>query len=104
MAKRENRKSVNFDLVTLKLCEAFGESGTSKAYAKIKRFMQHHGFEHRQYSGYVSGRRMSYVETYDLIRDMKRQMPWLAQCIQKFDITDYMAESTQPANGRQCRS
>jgi virulence-associated protein VapD len=93
MAKRENRKSINFDLITLRLYEVFGESGTGKAYTGIKRFMLRHGFEHKQYSGYVSSKRMSYVDTYDLIRDMRHQLPWLARCIQKLDITDYMAES-----------
>jgi hypothetical protein len=36
---------------------------------------------------------MSYVETYDLIKALKSQCPWLQSCAKKFDITDYMAES-----------
>jgi hypothetical protein len=36
---------------------------------------------------------MSYVDTYDLIKALKKQCPWLQNCTNKFDITDYMAES-----------
>ena len=55
--------------------------------------MVRNGFEHRQYSGYVSTERLSYADTYDLISDLKRKCPWIAKCTNKLDITDYMAES-----------
>jgi virulence-associated protein VapD len=93
MAQRENLKAINFDLITLELYKVFGDGNTSPAYAKIKRFMLKHGFHHKQYSGYVSNSRMSYADTYDLINDMKLALPWLSKCMQKLDITDYMAES-----------
>jgi virulence-associated protein VapD len=93
MAKRENRKSANFDLDTASLIEVFGEKNRRRGYSEIKRFMVRNGFEHRQYSGYVSEKRMSYVDTYDLIKALKKQCPWLQNCAKKFDITDYMAES-----------
>lgn len=93
MAKRENRKSLNFDLDTASLIEVFGEKDRRRGYSEIKRFMVRNGFEHRQYSGYVSKERMSYVDTYDLIKALKKHCPWLQHCANKFDITDYMAES-----------
>jgi virulence-associated protein VapD len=93
MARRENRKFVNFDLDTASLIEVFGEADRRRGYSEIKRFMVRNGFDHRQYSGYVSKERMSYVDTYDLIKALKKQCPWLQNCTKKFDITDYMAES-----------
>jgi virulence-associated protein VapD len=93
MARRENRKSVNFDLDTASLIEVFGEKDRRRGYSEIQRFMVQNGFEHRQYSGYVSKERMSYAETYDLIKALKKQCPWLYRCTNKFDLTDYMAAS-----------
>ena len=48
------RKAINFDLSTNTLEELFGKGNTKKPYADIKKFMEENGFEHRQYSGYVS--------------------------------------------------
>jgi virulence-associated protein VapD len=93
VARRENRKFINFDLDTLGLIEVFGNKNRSQGYREIKRFMLRSGLEHRQYSGYISLRPMSYADTYDLIKDLKRQCPWLPKCVQKLDVTDYMAES-----------
>ena len=93
MARRENRKYVSFDLDTAGLVEVFGEKNRRRGYSEIQRFMLRNGFEHRQYSGYVSKGRMSYVETYDLIKALKKHCPWLQGCTNKFDVTDYMAES-----------
>ena len=46
------RKAINFDLSTNELKKHF--NNTAEAYNKIKEFMLKNGFEHRQYSGYVS--------------------------------------------------
>ena len=46
------RKAINFDLSTADLKKYF--KNTAEAYNQIKNFMLQNGFEHRQYSGYVS--------------------------------------------------
>ena len=56
-----SRKAINFDLSTADLKKYF--KNTAEAYSQIKNFMLQNGFEHRQYSGYVT-------------------------CTQKFDVTD----------------
>lgn len=48
------RKAINFDLSTNTLEELFGKGNTKKPYSDIKHFMEKNGFEHSQYSGYVS--------------------------------------------------
>jgi virulence-associated protein VapD len=80
MARRENRKFINFDLDTRALVEVFGEKNRSQSYREIKRFMLKNKFEHRQYSGYISLKPMSYADTYDLVKDLKRQCSWLTMC------------------------
>ena len=48
------RRAINFDLSTNALEEIFGKGNTKKPYSDIKHFMEKNGFEHSQYSGYVS--------------------------------------------------
>jgi virulence-associated protein VapD len=87
------RKSINFDLDTESLRALFGENGRSNAYAQILRFFESHGFEHRQFSGYVSLDRLNYAETYVIIETLLEKHPWIGTCVKRFDVTDFMAES-----------
>mgnify|MGYP006922439092 CR=1 FL=1 len=52
MRKKETKRAINFDLDTKELLKHF--KNTHQAYSAIKVFMEDNGFEHRQYSGYVS--------------------------------------------------
>lgn len=71
----------------------FGVNGRSKAYSRIKRFLLRNDFEHKQWSGYVSKERLSYAEVYLILDNLMDALPWLARCVNSFDITDFMAES-----------
>jgi virulence-associated protein VapD len=93
MASPKRRKSVNFDLDTHRLIAEFGANKRQAAYSRIKRFLERNGFEHKQWSGYVSIERLSYAEVYVIIDDLMAACPWLANCANSFDITDFMAES-----------
>jgi len=93
MARKENRKSINFDLSTRSLNEIFGEGNRHLAYSQIKRFMLRSEFEHRQYSGYVSTNRMSFAEIYLFIKRLTKTCPWLVKCTKRFDVTDFLGES-----------
>jgi virulence-associated protein VapD len=86
-------KSINFDLDTHRLETVFGVGKRRKGYAAIKQFLTKNGFAHRQWSGYVSGIRLTYAEIYVVIDNFLDACPWLTKCANRFDVTDYMAES-----------
>jgi virulence-associated protein VapD len=93
MAAPKRYKSINFDLDTKRLEAIFGANQRRRGYAAIQRFLTSHGFGHRQWSGYISTAKMSYAETYIVIDDLLITCPWLSDCTNRFDLTDYMAES-----------
>ena len=93
MAAPKRRKYISFDLDTERLINEFGENGRSGAYSKIMRFLLRSGFEHKQWSGYVSKDRLSYAEVYLVLDSLMDALPWLTRCVNSFDITDFMAES-----------
>ena len=80
------RKAINFDLSTNELKKHF--NNTTEAYNKIKEFMLQNGFEHRQYSGYMSKEVIDDDRVSVLITRLSRQFSWLSNCVQKFDVTD----------------
>lgn len=80
------RKAINFDLSTNALEQYF--INTAEAYSKIKQFMLQNGFEHRQYSGYISKEPLEDYEITNLAIKLKNQFSWLYPCTQKFDVTD----------------
>lgn len=80
------QKAINFDLSTNELKKHF--NNTAEAYNKIKEFMLQNGFEHRQYSGYVSKELMSNRQVAKIVRKISNKFAWLSFCTQKFDVTD----------------
>jgi virulence-associated protein VapD len=94
MAAQRRYKMINFDLSTERLREEFGYDGYRKAYRIILRFFAANGFDHHQYSGYLSQSTMSYAEVYDLVLNtMVSRLPWLVSCVQKFDATNVTSQS-----------
>ena len=49
--------------------------------------MLNNGFEHRQYSGYISIETMSYRDITMLLYLIKNELPWLEDCAQRIDAT-----------------
>lgn len=80
-------KAINFDLDTKELEKVFN-GNTSKPYEIIKKFMHDNGFEHRQYSGYLSTKKLTEAETTVIIKNLREKNLWLDKCIQKIDMTD----------------
>lgn len=80
-------KCINFDLDTEKLLKHF-PSGTSKPYGLIKKFLESKGFEHRQYSGYVSKEPLEEYQVDSIAQELGKNFTWLKDCIQKFDISN----------------
>ena len=93
MATPKRYKAINFDLDTHRLEAIFGVGKRRKGYAAIQRFLIKNGFDHRQWSGYVSKDKMTYAEIYLVIDGLLTGCPWIPGCTNRFDVTDYVAES-----------
>jgi virulence-associated protein VapD len=93
MAEARRYKSINFDLDTERLVAEFGEGGRRKAYAQIQSFLTRNGFDHRQWSGYITKKKRVYLDIYVIIDALIARCPWLPRCANRFDITDFMAQS-----------
>ena len=95
MKDSKHRKQVAFDLSQKSLAENYPKpDGTEnpqffkKAYGDISRFMEQNGFEHRQFSVYVSREKLMISDVNLLIEKLAMRMPWLAACINQLDVTD----------------
>jgi virulence-associated protein VapD len=93
MAEARRYKAINFDLDTGRLIKEFGKTGRRKAYAQIQRFLTRNGFDHRQWSGYITAERRVYADIYVIIDALIACCPWLPHCTNRFDVTDFMAQS-----------
>ena len=86
MNKKNSKKAINFDLDTKELLKHF--KNTHQAYSSIKKFMEENGFEHRQYSGYVSKGNISNAFVTMLTEKLNEKFHWLKDCVQKYDVTE----------------
>ena len=89
----ESRKAFHFDLSTKKLMEHYPSAkkfGWRKAWSDIRSFMEDHGFEHAQFSGYESVEPMGYDKAYAIMKTSldkgtqrkttENELPSLTQC------------------------
>lgn len=94
MATKGNRKQITFDLKQEALRQFFpkGESTSpihyKKAYTAIRRFMKRNGFDHRQYSVYISKEKLTTVDVVVLMSKLAEAMPWLFRCVTEIDVTN----------------
>lgn len=88
MSKVLCRKAINFDLDTNALKEHYPGKNYRDAYSDIKDFMQKSGFEHRQWSGYVSNEKLSIQKVASVTQRLAKAFPWLQKCVNRFDVTD----------------
>lgn len=79
--------ALNFDLDTEKTKAVFGSRGTAPAYTAIKEYLEAHGFEHRQYSGYRTVEPMDQLEALRIVKETYQSFPWLCNCVQRMDLT-----------------
>ena len=94
MAAQRRYKMINFDLSIARLEEEFGQGKYHKGYSLIKRFFEANGFMHHQYSGYLSASAMDYGDVYILVlNNMISKLPWLIDCVEKFDATNVTSQS-----------
>lgn len=74
MANSGSRKQITFDLCQEALKKYYPNSLT-QAYYDIRRFMESHGFEHRQSSAYVSLDKMTTLDVVSLAEQLARRSP-----------------------------
>ena len=88
MDKRSDRRmQIIFDLDNVLLEEI--EKGSRKTiYTNIKKFMTKNGFDHIEYSGYVSKEPMKVAEVLDVVRSLKKEFPILDDVVEEMHVTE----------------
>ena len=91
----KKRKQITFDLSQKSLKQFYPHNEKSlnllyykKAYADINRFMKKNGFEHRQFSVYVSVKKHTATDINLLIYDLSKEFTWFKKCVTQIDVTD----------------
>ena len=90
MTQFKSRRSINFDLDTNQM-KYLGKY--PNRYKEIERFFRKKGFIHRQGSGYVSKRVLSSMSVLNMIRQLRKQSPWLIACTKDIIMTDFTKQS-----------
>lgn len=86
---RGYRKEFTFDLKVDELKKEFGEKNYTKGWEEIEKFFgREKNFEHRQGSVYCSIEKMSIADIYGLVRELKKECPWLRNCLTRMDVAD----------------
>lgn len=91
IAESPSRKAIHFDLITAELKKVYKSNNPFvylQAYKQINHFFKQHGFEHRQWSGYLSKEPMLNISISKLIIKLNDDIPWLKNCVRKFDVTN----------------
>lgn len=86
-------KAIYFDLRIEDLKKFYSKNAPKGAYRRIKTFMLSNGFDHAQYSGYHSRKKMTDLEVIDVIEKMRDALPWLGKCANHFEVTNIGANS-----------
>lgn len=87
MANSGSQKQISFDLRQESLKRYYPQNPT-QAYHDIRRFMESHGFEHRQSSVYVSLDKLTTLDVVSLTEQLAMALPWLSRCINEIDVAD----------------
>ncbi|MGX3044692.1 VapD family protein [Helicobacter sp. T3_23-1056] len=83
-------KYIIFDLDTKQLKDIFPD--TRLPYSMIKKFFEDNGFEHRQYSGYISKELLDNFDIIAIMKELGKKFTWLRNCIQEFDVSNVINE------------
>ena len=86
--KARQYKALYFDLFINELKHNYPKRNYLNAYRDIKNYLLQHDFKHEQWSGYHSEKKMTDLEIFDLIREMSRELKWLAPCLNHFEVTN----------------
>ena len=87
MANSGSQKQISFDLRQESLKRYYPQNPT-QAYHDIRRFMESHGFEHRQSSVYVSLDKLTTLAVVSLTEQLAVALPWLSRCVNEIDVAN----------------
>ena len=87
MANSGSQKQISFDLRQESLKRYYPQNPTH-AYHDIRRFMESHGFEHRQSSVYVSLDKLTTLDVVSLTEQLAVALPWLSRCVNEIDVAN----------------
>lgn len=79
-------KCIHFDFLIDEIREHF--SNDSTPYTLIQNFLENNGFEHNQYSGYISKKPLTRAQSYAVLRKIAKKFTWIDDCVRKFAITN----------------
>ena len=86
---RRYRKEFTFDLKVEELKREFGDRNYTKGWDELGKFFnKKNNFEHRQGSVYCSMETMSIADIYALVKELKKECPWLENCLTRMDVAD----------------
>ena len=85
MAGTSSRRLIHFDLLQEGL--EYFHIDSSAAYRRIRSWMDGHGFDHDQLSGYLSRSPLTDREVYRLHDQFIRENPEIAACIEGFQVS-----------------
>lgn len=54
----------------------------------LKQFFLDKGFEHRQYSGYISKEPLEETDISLILKELGKKFTWLKDCMQEFDVSN----------------
>ena len=91
MANSGSQKQISFDLRQESLKRYYPQNPT-QAYHDIRRFMESHGFEHRQSSVYVSLDKLTTLDVVSLTKQLAVALPWLSRCVNEIDVANIGAQ------------
>ena len=83
----ESKKAINFDLSDVRLRKYYPSNNYKKAWSDIKSYLLDNGFNHRQYSGYISKEPVTMDYVIQHIIEMALLFQWLKYCVKEFDVT-----------------
>ncbi len=86
MADKEYRV-IHFDLSTRKLKKLYPGMDYHQAYKDIQKFLENNGFEHHQWSGYISKEPLTPLEVSDCSTRLLVDHPWIRPCAKKMNAS-----------------
>lgn len=86
--ENKHYKALYFDLCVNDLERYFSNTNPRGAYRKIRDYLLMRNFSHEQYSGYHSKYKTTDLNIFYLVHKMQGDLPWLSQCINRFEVTD----------------
>ena len=81
-------KSLYFDLHIKSLKNYYSSTNPKGGYARIHNFLTKRKFSHEQYSAYHSTFKTTDLQIFDLITEMRTQLPWLDNCVSHFEVAN----------------